>query len=103
MSLVLDSSSIDVTTWSPSVAELIGSGPYQFSNWVPGQYVVLERHPFWHFGIEHPPRNFCGFHPYYDIIERIYILASTIIIIELLILGYLLHRRSKRVSPKTDY
>ena len=43
----------------PTVAECAGTGPYFFSAHVPGQYVVLERHADWHFGIEHPERPAC--------------------------------------------
>jgi ABC-type transport system substrate-binding protein len=50
----------NVTTFVPTVAEVVGTGPYWFSAHVPGQYVVLERHADWHFGIEHPERPACG-------------------------------------------
>jgi ABC-type transport system substrate-binding protein len=49
----------NVTTFVPTPAECAGTGPYWFSAHVPGQYVVLERHADWHFGIEHPERPAC--------------------------------------------
>jgi ABC-type transport system substrate-binding protein len=88
----------NVTTWVPIVPELVGSGPYQFTSWVPGQYVVLERHADWHFQIEHPPRTPCP-PPTMDGYPLLGI-PIMIILIQVCILGILLVRRSRVRSKK---
>ncbi len=50
----------NVSTFVPTPAECAGTGPYMFTNHVPGQYVVLERYENWHYGIEHPERPACA-------------------------------------------
>jgi ABC-type transport system substrate-binding protein len=86
----------NISTWVPTVADLVGSGPYSFLAHVPGQYVVLERHPDWHFAIPHPPRIPCGpiDGPPWPPIQ----LFLAIIFVEVVILTVLLSQRRKK-SP----
>ncbi len=45
------------TTWVPSTpADLTGTGPFKWVTRVPGQYVILDRHADWHFGLTSPDR-----------------------------------------------
>ena len=87
----------NISTWGPTVAELVGSGPYIFDAYVPGQYVVLQRHHDWHFAIPHPQRPPCyvnGYGWYGFLIFA----GFWIIIIQLCILSVLLYRRLKKVD-----
>ena len=82
----------NVSTWVPSVSELVGSGPYVFVDHVPGQYVVLERHTDWHFRIEHPIRILCD-QPLLLILYVVIPVGVLVIILQTAILGYLLQRK----------
>ncbi len=86
----------NISTWIPKVADLVGSGPYSFLAYVLGQYVVLERHPDWHFAIPHPPRIPCGpiDGPPWLPIQ----LFLAIIFVEVFILTILLSQRRKKYS-----
>ncbi|MFX0079584.1 MAG: ABC transporter substrate-binding protein [Candidatus Hermodarchaeota archaeon] len=88
----------NISTWVPSVSELVGSGPYSFTAHVPGQYVVLERNPDWHFAIPHPPRTTCP--PPIDGPSSIPYVLLAIISFEIFILVYLVIRRERRISSK---
>jgi peptide/nickel transport system substrate-binding protein len=85
----------NITSWEPSVEELVGSGPYVLSRHLPGQYVVLERHHTWHFAVEMPFRTTCGFHWYDPYVTWWVLLGVIIIIIQVGILGYFLNKRRK--------
>ena len=91
----------NITTWVPTVSELVGSGPYKFSAHVTGQYVVLERHPDWHFAVPQPPRTSCWYPPPSPPPLPLGIFVY-IIIIEICILVYFLNRRKKK-SPKVEW
>lgn len=39
------------TNWIPNNTEIIGSGPYKWDQYVPGEYVSLLRHEDWHWDI----------------------------------------------------
>ncbi len=83
-----------ISTWMPTSSEVVGSGPYIFSAYLPGQYVVLERHPDWHFAVEMPPRIPCRHSsPSFLLIGFI---GIVVIVIQVMILGYLLLRRSRK-------
>jgi peptide/nickel transport system substrate-binding protein len=88
----------NISTWVPSVSELVGSGPYTFAAHVPGQYVVLERHPDWHFAIPHPPRTPCPTPTIHG--PPIPYILVFIIGFEIFILVYLVIRRARRTSSK---
>jgi ABC-type transport system substrate-binding protein len=45
----------NVTTYSPPVAEVIGTGPYKLDTWVPGEYISLLRHEDWRWDIRDVP------------------------------------------------
>jgi ABC-type transport system substrate-binding protein len=45
---------VNVTGFVPTVEQAYGSGPFKWTAWVPGQYVVLEPNPYWHFAVERP-------------------------------------------------
>ncbi len=48
------------TYWVPSQPiDFTGSGPYKWVVYVPGQYLVLDRHEDWQFGVEFPERTLC--------------------------------------------
>lgn len=50
----------DIYSWVPAQpTDFTGSGPYKWMLYVPGQYVALERHEDWHFGVEFPERTLC--------------------------------------------
>ncbi len=86
-------------TWEPIVEELVGSRPYVFRVHVPEQYVVLERHPDWHFAVPQPPRIDC---PWLTPPPPPYIrIFLYIIVIEIIILVYFLNRRKKKF-PKVE-
>ena len=89
----------NISTWVPTVAALIGSGPYIFTAHVPGYYVVLERHPDWHFALPHPPRTTC-YPPINPPVVPPIQLLIVIICIEVVILAVLLNRRRKTTHLK---
>ncbi|MFX0051799.1 MAG: ABC transporter substrate-binding protein [Candidatus Hermodarchaeota archaeon] len=42
----------DFDNWVPSTtADMVGSGPYKWNTYVPGEYTSLIRHPDWHFAV----------------------------------------------------
>jgi ABC-type transport system substrate-binding protein len=90
----------NISTWVPTLTELVGSGPYSFVAYVPSQYIVLERHPDWHFAIPHPPRTPCT--PIVDGPWPPFPLLLSIIVFEVAILSVLLSRRRKKSPSKID-
>ena len=92
----------NILTWEPAIPELVGSGPYIFTGYIPGQYVVLERHHVWHFAMEMPLRPDCGWGPppgYYLLIT----IGIIVIIIQVGILGFLLFKRWESKSKFKAY
>jgi ABC-type transport system substrate-binding protein len=87
----------NISTWVPTVPELVGSGPYIFAAYVQGQYVVLNRNPEWHFAVSQSPRTPC---PVTVDCFWCYPLLLGIIIIQICILAYLLNRRRSRDASK---
>ncbi|MFX0170540.1 MAG: ABC transporter substrate-binding protein [Candidatus Hodarchaeota archaeon] len=55
----------DYDNWVPSTkAEMVGSGPFKWSTYVPGEYTALDRHADWHYslyGEEAPDGDVPGF------------------------------------------
>jgi ABC-type transport system substrate-binding protein len=42
----------DYDDWVPTTkAEMVGSGPFKWNIYVPGEYTSLDRHPNWHFAV----------------------------------------------------
>jgi ABC-type transport system substrate-binding protein len=91
----------NLSAWEPTSLELVGSGPYIFTAYVPGQYVVLERHPDWHFAVPQPERPYCLIGDDFSLGHLIFA-GFLIIVIQVIILSYLLHRRSKNKSIKNS-
>jgi ABC-type transport system substrate-binding protein len=92
-------------TWSPGTpVDLSGTGCFQWVTRVPGQYVILDRYPDWHFAVEHPDRPNC---PGPLIIDPIppYSFLFIIIAIQVIILVLLLRRRQERMKTvsKKEY
>ena len=54
----------DITKWVPETpADFTGSGPYNWTERIPGEYIVLERNPDWVFAVEYPERPDCPLVP----------------------------------------
>jgi ABC-type transport system substrate-binding protein len=78
--------------WTPQTPQdLTGTGPFQWVQRIPGQYVILDRYPDYHFGVERTH----SYHP--DDRWIIYLLLGTIgiaiIVSQVVLLAYLLKRR----------
>ena len=81
--------------WTPETpVDLTGTGPFQWVQRVPGQYVILDRYPDYHFGVE---RTYT-FDPDDRRIIQVLLIAIGIVIIasQVLLLTYLLIRRRQR-------
>lgn len=88
-------------TWTPETPEeMTGTGCYKWITRVSGEYIVLERFKDWHFGVEHPERPFCtpSRTPLLYVLLAIFCI---VIIIQVVILGYLLWRRSQHAKKKS--
>ncbi|MFX0079583.1 MAG: ABC transporter substrate-binding protein [Candidatus Hermodarchaeota archaeon] len=91
---------VNVLDFKPTVEQAMGSGPFKWTAWVPGQYVLLEPNPFWHFSVQRPPRTTC---PGCCIDYTPYLVGLTIIFIQIGILGYLLYRQHKSKGKYQNY
>lgn len=50
----------DIIRWVPETpTDFTGSGPYNWTERIPGEYIVLDRNPDWVFAVEHPGRPEC--------------------------------------------
>lgn len=88
-------------TWTPETpADLSGTGCYKWVTQVPGVYIILDLHSDWHFAVEQPTRTPCApmDHPIPWPIG--FVILLTIVMIQVLILAYLLHRRAQRSKTK---
>jgi ABC-type transport system substrate-binding protein len=45
----------NVSAYSPTIAEVIGTGPYKLDVWVPGEFIHLLRHKNWRWDISEVP------------------------------------------------
>ncbi|MFX0013275.1 MAG: ABC transporter substrate-binding protein [Promethearchaeota archaeon] len=43
----------NVTSYSPEINQVIGTGPYMLQTWVPGESITLERHEDWRWDTRH--------------------------------------------------
>ena len=93
-------SGVNVTWFVPTVEQAMGSGPFKWTAWVPGQYVVLEPNPFWHFVVQRPPRTTC---PTCCIDYTPTLVGLAIILIQIGILGFLLYRGHKSKSKHQNF
>jgi peptide/nickel transport system substrate-binding protein len=51
-------------SWVPETpADFTGSGPYNWTERIPGEYIVLDRNPDWVFAVEYPERPECPLVP----------------------------------------
>lgn len=90
------------TSWVPATpTDLIGSGPYKWGNHEAGQFVSLERYSDWHFGIEQPTRILCN-PPIQWVTFILIIVGCIVILLQVGIILYLVHRRSRSMSIKNS-
>ncbi|MFW9935875.1 MAG: ABC transporter substrate-binding protein [Candidatus Thorarchaeota archaeon] len=86
-------------SWTPETPmDLTGTGPFEWVTRVPGQYILVDRYPDYHFGVERT-------HEYRPdnswIITLLFsIIGITIITIQIIILAYLLKRRGRLRATK---
>ncbi|MFX1577419.1 MAG: ABC transporter substrate-binding protein [Promethearchaeota archaeon] len=86
--------------WSPSTPdELVGTGPFQWIEYVPDQYILLHRYDKYHFGISVPLRPPTG---YQVLIMYGILLTIGVIIISLqvIVLGYLIRRHKRKTKDE---
>ncbi len=83
------------TSWVPSTAaELVGTGPFIWNTRVPGEFILLDRNPTYHFGVDVPQRPLAPNYPLL-VFAIILTVAIIVVLIQIGILGYLLHRRKR--------
>ncbi|MFX1515056.1 MAG: ABC transporter substrate-binding protein [Promethearchaeota archaeon] len=45
----------NITAFEPENAQIIGTGPFMWNKYVPGEYVSLIRNPYWRWAVREPP------------------------------------------------